>query len=275
MTRGEAFLQVGKLTETACQSWHHYQKETKPRKHLDNINPWGLRKARFSLGSPFTKQNCVSTLKANYSNTRKEKLEFSQVDWSEASAAKELVFDLDQRVVPETRVDVGYQKNCEDAVNNHIAVEYTASYAYHALFAFFDRDTVALPGFAKYFNDQSLEERQHAHEFIQYQNARGGKVVFKPIAVPEMKFEKVDATSDALYAMDLHLQLEKFVYKKLLDLHKVATESNDIQLQDFVEKYLEDQVKAVKTAAEYVAQIGRVGTGHGVYDIDRQLRDSK
>jgi len=74
-----------------------------------------------------------------------------------------------------------------------------------------------------------------------------------------------------LYAMDLHLQLEKYVYRKLLQLHKVATEAEDVQLQDFIEKYLQHQIDAIKVAAEYVAQIKRVGTGHGVYDIDRKL----
>ena len=43
------------------------------------------------------------------------------------------------------------------ALNDQINVEYTASYAYHSLFAYFDRDTVALPGFAKFMEAQSLE----------------------------------------------------------------------------------------------------------------------
>jgi hypothetical protein len=43
------------------------------------------------------------------------------------------------------------------ALNDQINVEYTASYAYHSLFAYFDRDTVALKGFAKFFNMQSEE----------------------------------------------------------------------------------------------------------------------
>jgi hypothetical protein len=43
------------------------------------------------------------------------------------------------------------------ALNDQINVEYTASYAYHSLFAYFDRDTVALKGFAKFFAAQSEE----------------------------------------------------------------------------------------------------------------------
>ena len=52
------------------------------------------------------------------------------------------------------------------ALNDHINVEFTASYAYHALFAYFDRDTVGLRGFAKYFKKQS-DEVLHTHTYPQ------------------------------------------------------------------------------------------------------------
>lgn len=174
--------------------------------------------------------------------------------------------------VTETRVGgLGYTEEQAAALNKHINVEYTAMYAYHALSAYFDRDTVALPGLSKYFNEQSNEEREHANEFMKYQNKRGGKVELFPIAVPEMTFTQEDGTSDALYAMDLALQLEKFVYVKLQDLHKVADAAGDAAMTDFIEGYLGHQVDAIKAAADYVAQLKRVGTGHGVYHFDRVL----
>jgi len=40
-----------------------------------------------------------------------------------------------------------------------------------------------------------------------------GQVVLKPLAVPDMQFSRVDGTSDALYAFELALMLEKFVYR--------------------------------------------------------------
>lgn len=184
-----------------------------------------------------------------------------------------LVFTPESDAAIKTRIDYGFTAEQEAALNRHINVEYTAMYAYHAIWAYFDKDTVALPGLAKYFNEQSKEEREHAHEFMQYQNKRGGSVELQPIAVPEMSFTMEDGTSDAVYAMDLHLQLEKFVYHKLKDLHKVAVDADDAQMQDFVEDYLTHQVEAIKQAADYVAQLKRVGTPHGVYHFDLTLRD--
>ncbi|KDO68866.1 hypothetical protein CISIN_1g0217031mg, partial [Citrus sinensis] len=64
--------------------------------------------------------------------------------------------------------------------------------------------------------------------------------------------------------MELTLSLEKLTNEKLLNLHKVANKNHDVQLADFVEsKYLHEQVEAIKKISEYVAQLRRVGQGHG------------
>jgi Ferritin-like domain len=71
---------------------------------------------------------------------------------------------------------VGYAEECEAALNEQINIEYTISYVYHALHAYFDRDNVGLPGFAAFFKAASEEERGHAQLLITYQNKRGGRV---------------------------------------------------------------------------------------------------
>merc|ERR1712020_155150 len=53
-----------------------------------------------------------------------------------------------------------------------------------AMACYFDRDDVALKGFAKRFADNSTEEREHAQKLISYQNMRGGRVVFQDIQKP-------------------------------------------------------------------------------------------
>jgi ferritin heavy chain len=201
-------------------------------------------------------------------------IDFAKVNISNAGEnLAGLVFepDSESNQSAETRCDYGYTREQEDAVNRQINVEYTAWYAYHALWAYFDRDTVALNGFAKYFIGQSLEEHSHAQEFMEYQNKRGGRVELMPVAVPEMGFNQKDGTSDAVYAMDLHLQLEKFVYWKLKELHKVAEDAKDHQMGNFIEQYLAHQVDAIKTAADYVAQLKRVDSPHGVYHFNLRL----
>ncbi|XP_047181865.1 ferritin-2, chloroplastic [Vigna umbellata] len=164
-----------------------------------------------------------------------------------------------------------YVDESEAAINEQINVEYNVSYVYHALFAYFDRDNVALRGLAKFFKESSEEEREHAEKLMEYQNKRGGKVKLQSIVMPLSEFDHADK-GDALHAMELALSLEKLTNEKLLQLHSVATKNGDVQLADFVEsEFLAEQVESIKRISEYVAQLRRVGKGHGVWHFDQML----
>jgi ferritin heavy chain len=166
-----------------------------------------------------------------------------------------------------------FSPSCEAAINDQINVEYNVSYVYHALYAFFDRDNVGLPGFAKFFKESSEEEREHAEKLMQYQNKRGGRVKLNTIQSPVMEFDHAEK-GDALYSMELALAMEKLVSEKLLSLHQVAADNNDPEMCDFIEgEFLNEQVEAIKKIAGYVSQLRRVGKGHGVYHFDLQLQE--
>ncbi|KAL8206061.1 hypothetical protein R6Q57_009612 [Mikania cordata] len=166
-----------------------------------------------------------------------------------------------------------YFDDCEAAINEQINVEYNVCYVYHAMYAYFDRDNIALKGLAKFFKDSSDEEREHAEKLMKYQNTRGGKVKLNTIVSPPSEFEHVEK-GDALYAMELALSLEKLVNEKLLRLHAVADGNNDPQMADFIEsEFLGEQVEAIKKIADYVSQLRRVGKGHGVWHFDQMLLD--
>ncbi|XP_009369213.2 ferritin-3, chloroplastic [Pyrus x bretschneideri] len=159
----------------------------------------------------------------------------------------------------------------EAAINEQINVEYNVSYIYHAMYAYFDRDNVARKGIAKFFKESSEEERDHAEKLMEYQNKRGGRVKLQSILMPVSEFDHPEK-GDALYAMELALSLEKLTNEKLLHLHSVAVKNKDPQLTDFVEtEFLAEQVEAIKKISEYVAQIRRVGKGHGVWHFDQAL----
>ncbi|OIW07409.1 hypothetical protein TanjilG_19250 [Lupinus angustifolius] len=164
-----------------------------------------------------------------------------------------------------------YADECESAINEQINVEYNVSYVYHSLFAYFDRDNIALKGLAKFFKESSEEEREHAEKLIKYQNIRGGKVVLHPIKNVPSEFDH-EEKGDALYAMELALSLEKLTNEKLLNVHSVAGRNNDPQLADFIEsEFLAEQVESIKKISEYVAQLRRIGKGHGTWHFNQSL----
>jgi len=166
-----------------------------------------------------------------------------------------------------------YTNDSEAAINEQINIEYNVSYVYHALFAYFDRDNVALPGLAEFFKQASEEERGHAELLMKYQNKRGGRVKLNSIIMPEMEFNHPEK-GDALFAMELSLSLEKLNFQKLRELHAVADREGDAQMADFVEgELLNEQVESVKQIAEFVSQLRRVGKGLGVFEFDKYLQE--
>ncbi|KAK2707224.1 hypothetical protein QYM36_015043 [Artemia franciscana] len=105
-----------------------------------------------------------------------------------------------------SRCRQNFHEESEAAINKQINMELYASYAYLAMFTYFDRDDVASPGFAKFFEEASKEEREHAEKLIKYLNKRGGRVIYHPIEKP-MKQE----WGSCLEAMEDALSMEKDV----------------------------------------------------------------
>jgi ferritin heavy chain len=167
-----------------------------------------------------------------------------------------------------------FTTECEAAINEQINIEYNISYVYHALSAFFDRDTVSLPGFAEYFRHNSLEEREHAQKLIDLQNTRGGRVKLNAIVMPETEYDHPEK-GDALYAMELSLSLEKLNFDKLLHLWEVVDKHGDPQLTQYIEDMLQEQAEDIKKVADYVSQLRRVGKGHGVWAFDHELYEEE
>jgi len=163
-----------------------------------------------------------------------------------------------------------YHSDCEAGVNKQINLELYASYVYQSMYFHFDRDDIALPGFAKFFNDSSKEEREHAELLMKFQNQRGGRIVLQDIKRPEQ-----DSWGSGLEAMQAALALEKNVNQSLLDLHTTANNHNDAQMADFIENhYLTEQVEAIKQLGDYVTNLKRVGPGMGEYLFDKHTLSS-
>merc|ERR1711874_881812 len=99
-----------------------------------------------------------------------------------------------------SRIRINFHSDSGAMINKQINMELYASYVYMAMACYFDRDDVALHGFAKRFRENSEEEREHAMKLINYQNMRGGRVVFQDIAKA-----KTDDWYSALSAVEASL----------------------------------------------------------------------
>jgi len=161
-----------------------------------------------------------------------------------------------------------FHAECEAGVNKQINLELYASYVYQAMSFYFDRDDVALKGFAGFFKKSSDEEREHAEKLMKFQNQRGGRIVLQAIQKPDK-----DDYGTGLEAMQTALSLEKNVNQSLLDLHTLAGSHGDAQFSDFIEgNFLTEQVEAIKELSDYITQLKHVGPGLGEHMFDKHLQ---
>jgi ferritin heavy chain len=170
-----------------------------------------------------------------------------------------------------SNVRQNFAEASEKGINDQINMELNASYVYHSMAFYFDRDDIALPGFHKFFKHNSDEEREHAEKLMKYLNKRGGRVVLQDVKKPTR-----DEWGSGLEALEAALDLEKKVNQSLLNLHSVASSQNDAHLTNFLEEeYLDEQVEAIKELADLITKLKRAGPqGLGEYIFDKDLSDS-
>jgi len=158
-----------------------------------------------------------------------------------------------------------YHQESEACINKQINLELYASYVYLSMTNYFDRDDVALPGFAKFFCESSKEEREHSEILMKFQNQRGGRIVLQDVKKPER-----DEWGSGQEAMEAALVLEKQVNQALIDLYQLAEKHGDGQMGDFIEDhFLNEQVESIKKISDHITNLKRVGPGVGEYLYDQ------
>lgn len=137
------------------------------------------------------------------------------------------------------------------AFNQQIGHEFSNSYKYVAIAAYFERE--ALFGLAKIFHTQALEEREHAMKFLKFLLDAGGKIDLPGIPVPRCEFES--ATDAAQYALDS----EMITTKEINDLVALASEEKNYIALNFLQWFLSEQLEEVSSAENRLTVIRRAG----------------
>mmetsp|Transcript_822 Transcript_822/g.2316 ORF Transcript_822/g.2316 Transcript_822/m.2316 type:complete len:216 (+) Transcript_822:60-707(+) len=195
------------------------------------------------------------------------------------TAAKGMIIDIaymlegsaGEAALSRSRI-ASWHAEAESVLNEHVALEQAAAVQYRAMYAYFARDSVALPKTAAFFMENANEEWGHASQLIDYQIKRGGKADLKALDAPVHEFPATEVKSDARIAYESALAMEKKVYDSLQKVHATCGAHGDVSCQDFIEHYLADQVAAIDKIARYVAQLDRIGNqGSAVWLWDHEL----
>lgn len=158
-----------------------------------------------------------------------------------------------------------YPAEIESAINKQIQLELQAFYYYLSAATYFDKENVALPGCFKFFTKSSAEEMDHAQQFINYQNIRGGTVDFKQL-------DKCPEWNSPMEVFSRALEMELQVNESILQMYKLADELGDQQTTGFLDPFLEEQVKSQKELSNIITTLKRVGpSGATLFIFDNHL----
>jgi len=159
--------------------------------------------------------------------------------------------------------------SCRAGLQEQINKEMHASLVYQQMAAHFENNKVARKGFAKFFQHNSDEEREHGQKIIAYINSRAGTVAALNVQMP-----RATQWPSAKAALEAALELEIEVNNALHALHKKAEQDcHDPQLQDFLEAtFLNEQVESIDNLHRMLSTLNGMDQGIGEYLVNKDLQ---
>ncbi len=123
------------------------------------------------------------------------------------------------------------------AFNAQIGHEFGASLQYISIAAHFNQRQLTL--LAKLFEEQAMEETQHAMKFVKYlQDTKGG------LQIPAVPAPKA-AFASAEEAVQAALNWEKDVTRQITALMEIAVKESDYLAQSFLQWFIDEQLEEV------------------------------
>ncbi|CAF0813346.1 unnamed protein product [Brachionus calyciflorus] len=160
-----------------------------------------------------------------------------------------------------------FHEDVETGINGQINLELRSSYIYRSMSCYFNRDDVALPGFAKFFEKYSNDAKDRSEKLMSYMTYRGGKTLLDDVVKPGQ-----EEWGNGIDALRTALNLEKQMFTFLTNLHEIGFQKKDRHFTDFVEtEFLQEQVDNIKKLGLMVTKSMRAGPGLGEYLFDKEL----
>ena len=152
----------------------------------------------------------------------------------------------------------------QDAINEQINNELSASYTYLAMSAFCERQNFV--GCAKWLRLQSQEEYGHGMKLLDFLLARRGTVKLKAITEPNVAFDSIGGV------FDIALKQEQEVSAQIDSLYELAFKEKAFSALVELQWFLTEQVEEEKTTGEIVAKFHLLrNDAAALLDLDREL----
>ena len=150
------------------------------------------------------------------------------------------------------------------AINDQIAYEASATYAYLAIGSWCER--TGYDGSAEFFFEQANEEHLHMLKFIHYLNNAGVETIIPATDKPQAKFDKLESTFQA------GLKSEQTVTKLIYNLVDMADKEKDRAAYSFLQWFVSEQIEEETLFQTILQKFEILGRDKlAVYQIDQSL----
>lgn len=151
------------------------------------------------------------------------------------------------------------------AFNDQITMELTSSVAYLQMSAYLaDKN---LTGMASWMRHQAEEEKEHAHEFLDFVLDRGNQVRIGAIEAPATEFKSPEDVFETA------LNQEQEVTRAIHDLYRLATDSGDLGCYPFLQSFIAEQIEEESTVDGILERVRLAGGESGaILLLDHELR---
>jgi ferritin len=141
--------------------------------------------------------------------------------------------------------------------------ELSAAHAYTALALWCEDQN--FKGFARYFNKQSGEEREHARKFMDHLLDRAVLPELAQLPAPKGKFKSLMDVAKQAQAM------EQANTTGINSAYEVACKEKDYPAQVLLHWFITEQVEEEDWADEMVDRVERASCAGGLSDLDRHI----
>jgi ferritin len=133
------------------------------------------------------------------------------------------------------------------ALNDQVAAEYGSYYIYAAMS--YKLETMNLPIFAKWFDLQANEEKEHAEKIAKYLLEQGAEVNLQALPAPKATWKTCLAICEEA------LKHEKYITQRIHDLKALAAKEKDYATDSFLNWFVDEQVEEVASTSELVEMV--------------------
>lgn len=155
-------------------------------------------------------------------------------------------------------------KNLEDALNQQVAMEASASFIYLAMASWMENE--GFEGTARFLYTQSDEERMHMMKLFHYINEVGGYAISPQVQSPDITFDSYK------HVFQRVLEQEQKVTAAINRLMDIATKEGDHTTANFLQWYVAEQREEEAQFNAILNKLKILGNdGSGLYLIDRDL----